>query len=268
MKFNLTYMIHSNHPYHLVSLSPWPFMLSFNLMTLMLGILKWFNFKNMDLLIISFLLMNLILYQWWRDVIRESTYQGCHTTAVMKNMRMGMILFIMSETFFFISFFWAFFHFSLAPDIELGMNWPPKGIKVCNPYDIPLLNSIILISSGFTITWSHYSILANNFNNAKLSLKLTIMLGLLFSMFQIIEYYESSFTIADSCYGSIFFITTGFHGIHVLIGTIFLIINLIRMIYNHFSITHHFGFEAASWYWHFVDIIWLFVYSWMYWWTY
>nr|QNV11863.1 cytochrome c oxidase subunit III [Ancistrocerus parietum] len=258
----------SNHPFHLVTISPWPIILSFNILFLLTGTIKWFYFLNTNLILMSISSLLLTLFQWWRDVTRESTFQGCHTSYVLKNIRMGMILFIISEIFFFISFFWTYFHSSLAPSIEIGMMWPPKGIKMFNPYDIPLLNSIILISSGITISWSHNSMLINKFKNSFFSLMQTILLGITFSLFQYIEYYQAPFTISDSCFGSIFFLTTGFHGIHVIIGTMFLFICLIRLYLNHFSFKHHFGFEAAIWYWHFVDIVWLFVYTWIYWWSF
>nr|UPX89428.1 cytochrome c oxidase subunit III [Polistes rothneyi] len=258
----------TNHPYHMVSISPWPLILSLNLMFLLISIIKMFYQYQIYLLILSFINSNLILFQWWRDVTREGTYQGMHTKNMMKNLKMGMILFIISEIFFFISLFWTYFHASLSPNIEIGNLWPPKNIIMLNPYNIPLLNSIILISSGMTITWSHHNLLNNkNFMSIKTLIQ-TIILGLFFTLCQIHEYFETSFTIADSIFGSIFFLTTGFHGIHVIIGTIFLIICLIRMINKHFSKIHHFGYEAAIWYWHFVDIVWLFVYTWIYWWSF
>nr|YP_009859718.1 cytochrome c oxidase subunit III [Allorhynchium sp. GX]QKK69199.1 cytochrome c oxidase subunit III [Allorhynchium sp. GX] len=261
-------MNNSNHPYHLVTLSPWPILLSFNVLFLLLGMIKWFYFYSNILIFLSTISLSSILFQWWRDVTRESTFQGCHTKFVMNNMRFGMILFIISEIFFFISFFWTYFHSSLSPSIEIGVLWPPKGIKMFNPYDIPLLNSIILISSGMTISWSHNCLIFNKMKMSYYSLINTIMLGIIFSIFQFIEYKEAPFTISDSCFGSIFFLTTGFHGIHVIIGTLFLIICSIRMYMNHFSKNHHFGYEAAIWYWHFVDIVWLFVYTWIYWWSF
>nr|YP_009859731.1 cytochrome c oxidase subunit III [Allorhynchium sp. YN]QKK69212.1 cytochrome c oxidase subunit III [Allorhynchium sp. YN] len=261
-------MNNSNHPYHLVTLSPWPILLSFNVLFLLLGMIKWFYFYSNILIFMSTISLSFILFQWWRDVTRESTFQGCHTKFVMNNMRFGMILFIISEIFFFISFFWTYFHSSLSPSIEIGALWPPKGIKMFNPYDIPLLNSIILISSGMTISWSHNCLIFNKMKMSYYSLINTIMLGIIFSFFQFIEYKEAPFTISDSCFGSIFFLTTGFHGIHVIIGTLFLIICSIRMYMNHFSKNHHFGYEAAIWYWHFVDIVWLFVYTWIYWWSF
>lgn len=259
--------INQNHTFHLVSISPWPIIISFSLFNNLISIVIWFHKINY-LILISIPCTFLCIYQWWRDVIRESTFQGSHTLLVFKGLRIGIILFIISEIFFFISFFWAYFHSSLAPSIEIGQLWPPQGIKPFNPFDIPLINTIILISSGITITWSHHSILNKNFFERNKRLILTVILGLYFTFLQIIEYYESPFSIADSIYGSSFFIATGFHGLHVIIGTIFLFICLLRINYLHFSKTHHFGFEAAAWYWHFVDVIWLFLYISIYWWRY
>lgn len=258
----------SNHPYHIVTIRPWPLITSFNIMFFLIGIIKWFYFLKLDLFFISILTLILSLYQWWRDVIREGTFQGIHTSNIIKNLKIGIILFIISEIFFFISLFWAYFHIALSPRIEIGILWPPKNIIIFNPYDIPLLNSIILITSGITITWSHHSLLSKNLSSAINILIYTIWLRILFSLFQFYEYYQATFTIADSVFGSVFFITTGFHGIHVFIGTLFLIICLIRIINNHFSRNHHIGYEAAIWYWHFVDIVWLFVYIWIYWWSF
>nr|YP_010296009.1 cytochrome c oxidase subunit III [Polistes hebraeus]AKG64600.1 cytochrome c oxidase subunit III [Polistes jokahamae]UMB50751.1 cytochrome c oxidase subunit III [Polistes hebraeus] len=258
----------TNHPYHMVTISPWPLILSLNLMFLLISIIKMFYQFQIYLLILSLMNTNLILFQWWRDVTREGTYQGMHTNNMMKNLKMGMILFIISEIFFFISLFWTYFHASLSPNIEIGNLWPPKNIIMLNPYSIPLLNSIILISSGMTITWSHHNLLNNKHSMSIKTLIQTIILGVFFTLCQIHEYFETSFTIADSIFGSIFFLTTGFHGMHVIIGTIFLFVCLIRMINNHFSKIHHFGYEAAIWYWHFVDIVWLFVYTWIYWWSF
>nr|YP_009510280.2 cytochrome c oxidase subunit III [Vespa affinis] len=258
----------SNHPYHMVSISPWPLILSLNIMIFLISLIKWFYFTNFNLMIISFITLSLTLMQWWRDVIRESTFQGMHTSNIMKNLKTSMILFITSEIFFFISLFWAYFHSSLSPSIEIGMLWPPKNIIMFNPYDIPLLNSIILITSGMTITWSHNALINKKTHTATLTLSYTICLSFTFTLCQFFEYSSAPFTIADSVYGSIFFMITGFHGIHVIIGTIFLVICMFRMIFNHFSNTHHIGFEAAIWYWHFVDIVWLFVYTWLYWWSF
>nr|QBG38280.1 cytochrome c oxidase subunit III [Actias maenas] len=255
-----------SHPYHLVDYSPWPLTGAIGVMTLVTGLVKWFHNFNMNLLIIGYIITLLTMYQWWRDVSREGTYQGKHTILVTKGLRWGMILFIVSEIFFFLSFFWAFFHSSLSPNIEIGSMWPPVSITPFNPFHIPLLNTIILISSGVTVTWAHHALMENNITQANQSLFITIILGIYFTILQAYEYLEASFTIADSIYGSTFFMATGFHGLHVIIGTLFLLICFIRHLSNHFSSAHHFGFEAAAWYWHFVDVVWLFLYISIYWW--
>uniref|UniRef100_UPI00315DF0E5 cytochrome c oxidase subunit 3 n=1 Tax=Sinobirma bouyeri TaxID=1236722 RepID=UPI00315DF0E5 len=255
-----------SHPYHLVDYSPWPLTGAIGVMTLVMGLVKWFHNFDINLLIIGYLITILTMYQWWRDVSREGTYQGKHTILVTKGLRWGMILFIISEIFFFLSFFWAFFHSSLSPNIEIGSMWPPLDILSFNPFHIPLLNTIILISSGVTVTWAHHALMENNQTQMNQSLFLTIILGIYFTILQAYEYIEAPFTIADSIYGSTFFMATGFHGLHVIIGTMFLLICFLRHLSNHFSMNHHFGFEAAAWYWHFVDVIWLFLYISIYWW--
>nr|APX39432.1 cytochrome c oxidase subunit 3 [Cryptocephalus celtibericus] len=257
---------HKNHPFHLVDYSPWPIIGALGVMTMMVGLIQWFHQFNNNLLFIGLTINILISIQWWRDVTRESTFQGHHTIKVSTGMQWGMILFIMSEILFFVSFFWSFFHNSLAPSIELGLNWPPKGIQSFNPLEIPLLNTLILLTSGLTVTWAHHSLIENNYNKAFQGLMLTVILGIYFTILQGFEYIEASFSISDSVYGSSFFIATGFHGLHVIIGTSFLLICLIRLYFNHFSDIHHFGFEAAAWYWHFVDVVWLFLYISIYWW--
>nr|AZL35846.1 cytochrome c oxidase subunit III [Ectemnonotum fruhstorferi] len=255
-----------NHPFHMVNYSPWPITGSMGTMTFMSGMLMWFNKLNYSLLMVGMMIILLTMIQWWRDIIRESTFQGMHTKIVSKGMKWGMIMFILSEIMFFLSFFWSFFHNSLSPSMEIGMTWPPKGIVSFNPLSIPLLNTMILLSSGMTITWSHHSLINNNYNQATQSMFITILLGIYFSMLQLYEYIESPFTISDSIYGSTFFMATGFHGIHVLIGTTFIMVSLKRQMSFHFSNYHHFGFEASAWYWHFVDVIWLFLYISIYWW--
>uniref|UniRef100_A0AAU7YVB3 Cytochrome c oxidase subunit 3 n=1 Tax=Cheilosia ochreipila TaxID=3103808 RepID=A0AAU7YVB3_9MUSC len=257
---------HSNHPFHLVDYSPWPLTSAIGIMTLVSGLVKWFHQYNMFLILMGTFITILTVYQWWRDISRESTFQGLHTHIVTLGLRWGMILFILSEVLFFFSFFWAFFHSSLSPTIELGSMWPPLGIIPFNPFQIPLLNTTILLASGITVTWAHHSLMENNYSQTTQSLFFTILLGMYFSMLQAYEYIEAPFTIADAVYGSTFFMATGFHGLHVLIGTTFLLICLIRHLNNHFSKNHHFGFEAAAWYWHFVDIVWLFLYISIYWW--
>nr|YP_004021883.1 cytochrome c oxidase subunit III [Exorista sorbillans]ADI48563.1 cytochrome c oxidase subunit III [Exorista sorbillans]ADO85314.1 cytochrome c oxidase subunit III [Exorista sorbillans] len=257
---------HSNHPFHLVDYSPWPLTASIGAMTIVSGMVKWFHQYDMSLFLLGNIITILTVYQWWRDVSREGTYQGLHTLMVTIGLRWGMILFILSEILFFISFFWTFFHSSLSPSIELGTMWPPMGITPFNPFQIPLLNTVILLTSGITVTWAHHSLMEGNHSQTTQSLFFTIMLGIYFSILQAYEYIEAPFTIADSIFGSTFFVATGFHGIHVLIGTTFLLICLMRHLNNHFSKNHHFGFEAAAWYWHFVDIVWLFLYVSIYWW--
>nr|BAF80294.1 cytochrome c oxidase subunit III [Culicoides wadai] len=256
----------SNHPFHLVNYSPWPLTGAIGAMCSVSGLVQWFHFYNMQLFYIGNFITILTMYQWWRDISREGTFQGLHTLQVTVGLRWGMILFIVSEVLFFVSFFWAFFHSSLSPTIELGAIWPPLNIQPFNPFQIPLLNTIILLSSGITITWAHHSLMENNKHQTSQGLIFTILLGIYFSILQNYEYAEAPFTISDSVYGSTFFMATGFHGFHVLIGTTFILISFIRHISNHFSMNHHMGFEAAAWYWHFVDVVWLFLYVSIYWW--
>nr|YP_010254109.1 cytochrome c oxidase subunit III [Scaphidium formosanum]QTZ18650.1 cytochrome c oxidase subunit III [Scaphidium formosanum] len=258
--------LHKNHPFHLVEVSPWPLLGALGAMISMMGLIKWFHFFNNNLFLIGTLITSMIMFQWWRDIVREGTFQGLHTFTVTVGLRWGMILFITSEIFFFVSFFWSFFHSSLSPTIELGMLWPPKSINPFNPLQIPLLNTLILLTSGLTVTWAHHSLMENNKKQTTQGLMLTVILGIYFSILQGYEYMESPFSISDSVYGSTFFMATGFHGLHVLIGTTFLLTCLIRQLNNHFSLIHHFGFEAAAWYWHFVDVVWLFLYISVYWW--
>nr|UEK25851.1 cytochrome c oxidase subunit III [Pachygrapsus fakaravensis] len=257
---------HGFHPYHLVDMSPWPLTGSISAMMLTTGLVKWFHQYNMTLLLLGVIATVLTMIQWWRDVTREGTYQGLHTVTVMKGLRWGMILFIVSEVLFFFSFFWAFFHSSLSPTVEIGMAWPPKGIQPFNPFQIPLLNTTILLSSGASVTWAHHSIMESNYTQSIQSLGITIVLGVYFTLLQAFEYIEAPFTIADSVFGSTFFVATGFHGLHVIIGTSFLAVCFIRLYKCHFSSNHHLGFEAAAWYWHFVDVVWLFLYVFIYWW--
>nr|ASM82727.1 cytochrome c oxidase subunit III [Eosembia sp. FS-2017] len=256
----------NNQPFHLTQMSPWPVLMGLSVTTTIMSILMWFHLYSMKFFMITMLSSFLISFLWWKDISRESTFQGNHTSPVMKEIRWGMILFITSEILFFTSFFWAFFHSSLSPNIDLGMNWPPKNILTIKPSQIPLLNTIILLSSGASITWAHHCIMKSNLNESIVSVLLTVMLGLIFTLFQIFEYFESSFSISDSTYGSTFFVSTGFHGIHVIIGTMFIMFTMNRLMNMSFSSNHHLGFEAASWYWHFVDVVWLFLFIMIYWW--
>lgn len=256
------------HPFHLVELSPWPILTSFSLLILtMSGVLTFHGYNNSGkILIIGIILVIISMIFWWRDVISESTYQGHHTLAVQKGITIGVFLFIISEIFFFLSIFWAFFHSSLAPSCELGSNWPPLGIEPLNPFELPLLNTIILLSSGGTVTYAHHSLINGNRKSALLGLIFTIILAIIFTLFQGLEYYQAPFTISDGIYGTCFYFGTGFHGLHVIIGTLFLSVALWRLFNYHITNHHHLGLESSILYWHFVDIVWLFLFISIYWW--
>nr|YP_010610641.1 cytochrome c oxidase subunit III [Cirroctopus glacialis]WAP91396.1 cytochrome c oxidase subunit III [Cirroctopus glacialis] len=256
----------TRNPFHLVEFSPWPLTGSMSALFLTLGFASWFHSYGISLIFFAMILMFITSIQWWRDVIRESTFQGLHTLKVSLGLRWGMILFIISEICFFFAFFWAYFHSSLAPTTEIGACWPPIHISPLNPFQIPLLNTAILLSSGVTVTWAHHALINKNLTQSIQSMFITISLGFYFTILQMMEYNETSFSISDGIYGSTFFISTGFHGFHVIIGSLFLLTCFIRIIFNHFSSSHHFGFEAAAWYWHFVDVVWLFLYTFIYWW--
>jgi cytochrome c oxidase subunit 3 len=258
----------NQHPYHLVNISPWPFFASISCFFFTFGTTMFFHGYIGGTLLFSIGLFSIffVMFTWWRDIIREATYEGNHTKQVQLGLRNGMLLFILSELMFFFGFFWAFFHSALAPTYEIGSLWPPLGIQTINSWSIPLLNTILLLSSGATITWAHHAIILGNLKQIKISLSLTILLALFFTSLQIFEYIDSTFNISSSIYGSTFFLATGFHGLHVIIGTIFIIVCLLRVIIAHFSKQHHFGFEAAAWYWHFVDVVWLFLFVSIYWW--
>lgn len=260
-------MIKINQPYFILNLRPWPILAAINIFNLIISNLIIINYKFNIILIINLILIILIAILWWRDIIRERTFQGNHNFYLINLLKFGIVLFIISELFLFISFFWNFFNNSLAPSTEIGLNWPPKNINFFNPILIPLLNTIILLTSRFTITLTHFYLLNNNKKLAEIFLILTIILRTYFLILQAIEYNEATFTFSDSVFGSSFYIATGFHGLHVLIGTIFLLVNLLRIIKIHFSHIHHISFELAAWYWHFVDVIWLFLYIIIYWWN-
>jgi cytochrome c oxidase subunit 3 len=206
-----------------------------------------------------------IIFSWWKDFVRESLI-GYHTHKLEIRLRVGILFFILSEVFFFVSFFWAFYDASLSPSVEVGIIWPPFGIVPLSVYSVPLLNTVILLTSGITVTWAHHSIINNYFNKSVLSLLFTIVLGVYFLYMQWVEYNEASFSIADGAYGSTFFMATGFHGIHVLIGTSFLFYVFILLLQAKLLYNHHFSFEAAAWYWHFVDVVWLILFISIYWW--
>ena len=256
------------HPYHIVFNSPWPLLAGLNSIRQLGGVVLWINTKSPLLISLGITGLILTTYQWWRDVSRESSLQGFHTLLVIRGLRWGIILFITSEILFFLSFFWSFFHRRLAPNIELGNIWPPIGILSLNPFQVPLLNTAVLLRRGITVTWAHHALIKKNNHEINIAIKITILLGFYFTLLQAWEYWDARYTISDSRFGSIFFLATGFHGFHVIIGRLFLFFSYIRHKINLFSPIHHIGLEIAIWYWHFVDVVWLFLYTFIYWWSF
>jgi len=256
------------HPFHLVSPSPWPLFTSISLLNLTTAlVLNMHGFNNSGIFLATGLLCVILsMSLWFRDVISEGTYLGNHTLAVQKGLNMGVVLFIVSEGLFFLGIFWAYFHSSLSPTVELGAHWPPMGIEAINPFELPALNTVLLLSSGVTVTYAHHSLIQGNRSGALYGTALTIVLALVFTAFQGVEYTVSSFTISDGTFGSCFYFGTGFHGIHVMIGTAFIAVGLWRILAYHVTDNHHLGFEASILYWHFVDVVWLFLYISVYYW--
>jgi cytochrome c oxidase subunit 3 len=216
------------------------------------------------------------MFVWWKDVIKEGK-SGDHTNIVRHGLRVGMALFILSEVMFFFAFFWSFFKAALAPEFvfdgahifEEGIKvvegvWPPEGVKTFNPWDLPFINTLILLLSGTTVTWAHYALLKNDRKNLIRALLITVLLGIAFTAMQAYEYSHAAFGFTDGIYSSNFYMATGFHGAHVIIGTIFLAVCLVRALKGDMSPKHHLGFEFAAWYWHFVDVVWLFLFAFIY----
>lgn len=256
------------HPFHLVDASPWPLVSSFALLTLTVSaVMMMHGYAHGPLFtLIGFIATVGTMIFWFRDIIHEGTFGGFHTFAVQKGLTIGVALFIISEIFFFLSIFWAFFHSSLAPTVELGGVWPPKGIEPINAFELPLLNTVILLSSGATVTYAHHSLIGQNRKGLINGLICTIGLALIFTALQGFEYYSAPFTITDGAFGSTFYFATGFHGLHVLIGTLFIAVMFWRIIAYHLTDHHHVGFESSILYWHFVDVVWLFLYCAVYYW--
>jgi cytochrome c oxidase subunit 3 len=268
-----------HHDYHLVDPSPWPVVGSLAAFTMAVGAVGWMH-HSYELAPFVFGVGALgVLYTmlaWWTDVVREADRGGHHTAVVQISHRYGMILFIASEVMFFVAWFWAYFSTALFPtDIHqvmrgdvLGHVWPPKGTQTFDPLHLPLLNTLILLTSGTTVTWAHHALLHNNRKGLKWGLILTILLGLTFTSVQAYEYMHAPFNFSNAhggnIYGSTFFMATGFHGAHVIIGTIFLIVCLLRAMAGQFTPKQHLGFEFAAWYWHFVDVVWLFLFACIY----
>ncbi len=267
-----------NHDYHLVDPSPWPLVGSVSAFVMAVG--GVFFMKNLTMAglhvgpyVFGAGLIGVLytMIAWWSDVTHEAE-TGFHTRVVQLSHRYGMILFISSEVMFFVAWFWAFFDASLFSGEAIqygrvaftGGHWPPKGIEVLDPWHFPLLNTLILLTSGTTVTWAHHALLNGDRRGLKNGLIATIVLGMLFSSIQAFEYAHAPFAFKNSIYGSTFFMATGFHGLHVIIGTIFLIVCLIRAVKGQFTPKQHLGFEFAAWYWHFVDVVWLFLFSCIY----
>ena len=263
------------HDYHLVDPSPWPIIGSISAFVLAVGLITWMHksFAGAPLVFAAGALgVAYTMIGWWRDVINEAERGGYHTRVVQISHRYGMILFIASEVMFFVAWFWAYFNTALFPtdihqvvrDQFIGGQWPPKGIETFNPWHLPLLNTLILLTSGTTVTWAHHALLHDDREGLKWGLICTILLGLTFTGVQAFEYSHAAFKYAGNIYGATFFMATGFHGAHVIIGSIFLIVCLARAYAGQFTSKQHLGFEFAAWYWHFVDVVWLFLFACIY----
>ncbi len=253
-------------PYLPVQASLWPLFIGFSLLRLTFSLVMWFHGKLLFYyLFLTFVPVVVVSFLWWRDVVRERLV-GYHTSKLEFGFRLAIILFILSEVFFFVSFFWAFYDRRVSPTIELGIMWPPKGVSPLDTYSIPLLNTVILLSSGVSVTWSHHALINNSYSSIVIRLLVTVVLGFYFLFMQYEEYCESQFSIADGSYGRTFFMATGFHGIHVMLGTSMLFYTLISSLRGILLFNHHFIFEASAWYWHFVDVVWLFLFVRIYWW--
>jgi cytochrome c oxidase subunit 3 len=266
-------MSHQTHPYHLVNPSAWPALGATSLFTATFGGAMYMHGKTggAALLILGFALSLYTLYVWWRDVVKEARVDKAHTKEVSHGLRLGMVLFITSEVLFFAAFFWAFFGASTLPRLPLEETWaiadgvwPPKGIAPFNPWELPFLNTLILLLSGTTVTWAHYAILQGQKKQTIQALWFTVILGAIFTACQAFEYSHAAFGFKDGVYASTFYMATGFHGFHVLVGTIFLAVCLVRAYKDHFTPDKHLGFEFAAWYWHFVDVVWLFLFVFVY----
>lgn len=255
------------HQFHLVEPRPWPLLVGLGAFRATTGAVKMFKFHQRYAFILGLVYLLVIMAIWWRDVSREGAFLGDHTLKVQTGLKWGIILFIFSEVLFFASFFWTFFHRRFVPVAEIGLTWPPYAITPLNPMQVPLLNTAILLRSGVSVTWAHHLLVANRRYHLH-AIAVTVGLGFYFTVLQYWEYCNASFTMADSIFGSVFFMATGFHGLHVIIGSLFLLACSIRFYLSQISRLHHLGVEFAIWYWHFVDVVWLFLFSIVYWWGY
>ena len=256
------------HPFHIVDPSPWPVIAAFSAFfrVVGLGLYRHAFTLGLTLFTLGLTTVTITAALWWRDIVREATYEGHHTRVDQGGLRSGRVLFIVSEVRLFLAFFWAFFNSAFAPAPQIGATWPPIGVEVINPWVLPLLNTLLLLTSGASLTWSHAALLGGYRVEARTGLVLTLVFATLFTLCQGYEYVHAPFTISDGVYGSTFYRLTGLHGRHVLVGTIFLAVSLVRRRRHHYTIGAHLGFECAAWYWHFVDVVWIFlflaVYTW------
>jgi len=257
---------HQFFPSHLVDRSIWPFLLSLSLFSVTISAVEYMHGYGSLLLKAALVLLMLGMGLWWKDVVTEATYEGHHTNKVKNGILQGFILFVVSEVMVFLSVFWAYGHASLSPAIELGLVWPPVGITPLDALAIPFLNTLILLSSGAYITWGHHALIFNNRKGLLTGTFVTIILALIFTYLQFVEYTDSGFTFADSVYGSVFYATTGLHGGHIIVGTIFILVQYVRIINYHATTSHHLGLESSILYWHFVDVVWLLLFGIVYYW--
>jgi len=255
------------HPYHMVNPSPWPAVGTLAALLMVYGGVWFMKDGPIYLFLLGLAILLYTFWGWWRDVIAEARNGVDHTDVVRHGLRMGMVLFITSEVMFFFAFFWAFFHSSM-PILSLvaAPTWPPEGVVPFNTWGIPFLNTLILLSSGGTVTYAHHALRQGNQKATVHGLLATIILGATFTGFQAYEYGSAGFGFTDGIYSTTFYLATGFHGFHVIVGTCFLIVCWFRARAGHFTPEAHIGFEAAAWYWHFVDVVWLFLFTCVYWW--
>ena len=262
-----TAMAHEkNHDYHILQPSIWPLFGALSAFVLLFGSVTYFhNANNPWVMLVGFVMVLYTMFAWWSEVVDES-HVGDHTPVVMIGLRYGVIMFIMSEVMFFVAWFWSFFKHALYPMTDgspiVDGVWPPVGIETFDPWHLPLINTLILLCSGCLATWAHHAIAHDDDRDAlKKGLWGAVILGIIFTIFQAYEYSHAAFDFSGNIYGANFFMATGFHGFHVVIGTIFLAVCLIRAYKGHFTPERHIGFEAAAWYWHFVDVVWLFLFA-------
>jgi cytochrome c oxidase subunit 3 len=264
-----------DHPFHLVNPSPWPALAALALLLMPVGGVMMMHKHQAGIFpfLAGFSLVLYVMFVWWRDVVREGIHDHAHTNEVRHGLRTGMALFITSEVMFFFAFFFAYFSVSIWPVPSIAdlwnvthTTWPPKGTVTFDPFHLPFLNTLILLLSGTTVTWAHYALLQKDQESLKKALLITVLLGVSFSALQAVEYAHAPFGFKDGAFPSLFFMLTGFHGFHVIVGTIFLFVCYLRAKKGQFSEKHHLGFEFAAWYWHFVDVVWLFLFVFVYWW--